>query len=173
MNRAKHRLRRQRYGAPEPPANPAEPSPEPADAVSPPPAPEPAPVEPEAVAPPEPDNSPASDDYDDDDDDEAARKAASADYVRRGVAYRSQEDFGEAMAEFEQAIAICPDNAAAWRHRGMAWGFMGDHERALADFTRAIELARIMPKPTTVAATPASAWANTGRPWKTWTLPTG
>lgn len=133
VNRAKHRLRRKRYGQPEPPANTPEPAPE--DTAL----PEPAPVEPEAAAPP--DDPPASDsDYDDGDDEEAARKAASAEYVRRGVAYRSQEAFDRALEEFEQAIAICPDNAAAWRHRGMAWGLMGDHERAFADFTRAIEL---------------------------------
>ena len=119
VNRAKHRLRIRRYGVPTPKAAPDLAPTEP----EPPPAPEPEP--PPAAATPDPD-----------------RAADDADvHISRGIAYRREEKFEQAMAEFEQAVAISPDNADAWYHHGLAWGLMGEHGRAVADFTRAIALA--------------------------------
>ena len=130
VTRAKHRLRIQRYGVPTAKAA----APEPADT---PPTPEPASMpEPASIPEPELQQRPAAADFDTDpatDDVEAQ--------ISRGVAYRRQEKFEQAMAEFEQAISINPDHPDAWYHHGLTWGLMGEHGRAVADFTRAIELA--------------------------------
>ena len=133
VNRAKHRLRIRRYGVPTPKA----PDPAPAD-VSPEPEPEPAPAPEPQPQPttPEPTLQPPTAPPD------ANRAANDAEeHISRGIAYRREEKFEPAMAEFEQAVNIDPDNADAWYHHGLAWGLMGEHGRAVADFTRAIALA--------------------------------
>ena len=146
VNRAKHRLRIQRYGVPiakEKALAPAEASSEPQPEAAPEPQPQP-PTAP-AVAPPA--HVPSSDG------DGAPRPARAVlnggeraaddadDHIRRGIAYRREEKFEQALAEFEQAVGINPDNPDAWYHRGLAWGLMGEHRRAIADFTHAIALA--------------------------------
>ena len=126
VTRAKHRLRIQRYGVPTPKAA----APEPADAPA---TPEPAsapelePQQQQRPAAADLDADPAADDVED--------------HISRGVAYRREDKFEQAMAEFEQAVSISPDHADAWYHHGLTWGLMGEHGRAVADFTRAIELA--------------------------------
>ena len=128
VTRAKHRLRIQRYGVPTPkaaapePAN-APPEPEPESAPAPEPQPQPQPQPPAA----RPDGDRIAD--------------SANDHISRGVAYRREDKFEQAMAEFEQAVSISPDHADAWYHHGLTWGLMGEHGRAVADFTRAIELA--------------------------------
>ena len=146
VNRAKHRLRIQRYGVP----MAKEQAPAPAGASS---DPEPEPTrEPQPQPPAAPvvalqAHVPSSDG------DGAPRPGAAAlnsgdraaddadDHIRRGVAYRREEKFEQALAEFEQAVGISPDNPDAWYHRGLAWGLMGEHRRAIADFTQTIALA--------------------------------
>ena len=126
VTRAKHRLRIQRYGVPTPKAA----APEPADT----------PPTPETASTPEPEpqhqQRPAAADLD-------ATPAADhiEDHISRGVTYRRAEKFEQAMAEFEQAISVDPDNADAWYHHGLTWGLTGEHGRAVADFTRSIERA--------------------------------
>ncbi len=159
VHRAKHRLRLRRYGVPtpkapadvrpepaaasepEPPTQPAlasetAPPPQPALASEPAPPPQPAPAsEPEPGPPPSAAGEPASPV-----DAEPIARAAD-DHISRGVAYRRQEKYEQAMAEFEQAASINPDHADALYHHGLTWGLMGEHSRAVADFTRAISLA--------------------------------
>ena len=144
VNRAKHRLRIRRYGVPTPrAADPAPadvpPEPEPAPAPEPPPqpqqtAPEPR-TQPQQTAPEPPLQpptvAPGADRAVDD----------AEEHIRRGIAYRREEKFEQAMAEFEQAVNINPDHADAWYHHGLAWGLMGEHGRAVADFTHAVALA--------------------------------
>ena len=71
---------------------------------------------------------------------DSAREQLFQSHILQGVDYRRREHFGHAMGEFEQAIGINPDRADAWFHRGMTWGLMGDHRRAIADFNRALAL---------------------------------
>ncbi len=156
VNRAKHRLRRKRYGTPPPkaastdtvPTDSATASmPEPPNAATlpPPAAPDTAPVatggvkssEGDVPLPAAGDDAPTltphtvAEDVADD---------AVNDYIRRGVDHRRQREFGRAIAEFDLAIDISPANADAWYHRALAWGHMGDHDRAIIDFSRAIAL---------------------------------
>ena len=141
---AKHRLRLRRYGAPSPKATDADgpgAEPEPADA-------------PDGMRPMDrlgdvesrptvasgasadarpADTAAAVDD--------SAHEKLLQNHIAQGLDLRRREHFGNAMAEFEQALHIDPDRADAWFHRGMTWGLMGDHVRAIADFNRAIALA--------------------------------
>ncbi len=155
VNRAKHRLRRKRYGTPEPKAASTDTVPtdsatafipEPPNAITAPAAtPDAAPVATGGVKSSEGDvplpaagddrppltNHTVAEDVDDDD---------VNDYIRRGVDLRRQGKFGRAMAEFDLAIGINPTSANAWYHRALVWGHMGDHGRAIIDFSRAIAL---------------------------------
>ena len=140
VNRAKHRLRIRRYGVPSaPPAAPAPAEPEPE------PVPAPRPQPPVAALPanvPTPGNDERQSRPQVAPPDGSSQITAEADdHIRRGVAYRREEKFEQAMAEFELAVGINQDNPDAWYHRGLAWGLMGEHRSAIADFSRAIALA--------------------------------
>lgn len=148
VNRAKHRLRRRRYGsessasvgvaeeresvapAPTPHEPPPAPSlqhtaaPHPTEAIRPqPPAPEPAPVE----IPPTPG---------------VDRGEHMAVLIQRGVSCRQQGEFHTAIASFGKAISINREHVEAWYHRALTWGHMGEFERAINDFNRVISLDR-------------------------------
>ena len=163
VNRAKHRLRQKRYGAPaaspSPPADRALASvPErsvadvepqtPAASPSPPadrapesvPEPSVADISPSTPVNPEPNLAPLAVLSEDAANHTRVPSSDIDDYIRRGIDFRRQENFPQAMAEFEHVIGIDPGHADAWYHRGLAWGLMGDHQRAIADFTRAITL---------------------------------
>ena len=49
-------------------------------------------------------------------------------------------DLEQAIADFSRAIELEPENATAYRGRGVAYNESGDPDQALADFERAIEL---------------------------------
>lgn len=144
---AKHRLRLRRYGAASPKATDADDTaadsgtaPEPVDGpAGMPPMDRPGDAETHPTAEirtdadAHPAHPPASDD--------SLREQLLQNHIRQGVDLRQREHFGHAMAEFEQALRINPDRADAWFHRGMTWGLMGDHWRAIGDFNRAIGIA--------------------------------
>lgn len=48
--------------------------------------------------------------------------------------------FEEAKDAFTKAIEIKPDDALAYYNRGLAYGKLGNHEQAIEDFTKTIEL---------------------------------
>lgn len=142
---AKHRLRLRRYGAASPrttaadePASPleteAEPTGEPA--VTPPTV-----AARDAETPPAAALGAAGRPADTAAVDDSARERRLQEHIIKGVDLRRREHFGHAMGEFEQALRINPDQADAWFHRGMTWGLMGDHRRAISDFNRAIAIA--------------------------------
>lgn len=149
VHKAKHRLRRRRYGsdkstapsdtAPaetvpaeiterEPAASTHEPEHPPAEPAAPPTEPEPAAasIEPEpAVMPP------------------AIGVAADERIevlIQQGVSYRQQGEFRFAIASFGKAISANREYAVAWYHRALTWGHMGEYERAVNDFNRVISL---------------------------------
>ena len=81
----------------------------------------------------------------------AARDDKVREHIVHGIDYRRREHYGNAMAEFEQALSIDSQRADAWFHRGMTWGLMGEHRRAIDDFGRSL------------AISPGSAHAYNGR----------
>jgi tetratricopeptide (TPR) repeat protein len=50
------------------------------------------------------------------------------------------EDYPEAIRRHQLVIREHPQNALAYYHLGFAYGVMGDHQRELADYDKAIEL---------------------------------
>ncbi|MEO1491159.1 MAG: tetratricopeptide repeat protein [Pseudomonadota bacterium] len=70
----------------------------------------------------------------------------------RGLAHAARGNYLAALADYDAAIALDPDNAAAFSNRGNAHAALGDMLKALADHSRAIE---IDPKY-------VSAWHNRG-----------
>lgn len=143
VNRAKDRLRRNRYGSAEPAAKPVaarpepadakreqatfEPSPEPNGMAQQHPTPEPAPQPASVPIPPTP----------------GVVGGGEMDaLIQRGVSCRQQGDFQGAITSFGKAISINREYVDAWYHRALTWGHMGEFERAINDFNRAISLDR-------------------------------
>ena len=50
-----------------------------------------------------------------------------------------QGEQDKAIAEFDKALAIDPHDPDSYNNRGVAWYFKGQHDKALADYNRAIE----------------------------------
>ncbi len=61
-------------------------------------------------------------------------------YNNRGIAYASINDYDSAIGDFNQAIALDPDDAAAYNSRGLAYASIGDYEHAIEDFDQSIAL---------------------------------
>jgi tetratricopeptide (TPR) repeat protein len=51
-----------------------------------------------------------------------------------------KEDYPAAIADYNQAIEINPNDAEAYSNRGNAYIDLKDYQRAIADFTKAIEI---------------------------------
>ena len=60
--------------------------------------------------------------------------------VNRGNRLRQQRRYGEALASFEQAIALAPDSAEAFISRGNALQELRRFEEAVASYEKAISL---------------------------------
>ena len=65
---------------------------------------------------------------------------SAQEYVERGILHSEQNDFLEAIEDYNQAIALEPDNALAHYNRGLAFYYLRNHTAALADFNKTIEL---------------------------------
>jgi lipoprotein NlpI len=61
-------------------------------------------------------------------------------FVNRGWAHFLKFDYDRAFADFEAAIRIDANDAAAYHFRGIVFQVKGDDDRAIADFTKALEL---------------------------------
>ena len=77
----------------------------------------------------------------------------------RGLYYSEREEYGRAVDDYSVALMLGAsggDAAAIYSDRGLAWARLGDDERAMADFDRAID------------ANPnlAEAWYNRGLAWR-------
>jgi tetratricopeptide (TPR) repeat protein len=62
------------------------------------------------------------------------------DHIDRGVEYVEQGEYDEAVAEFQAAIELDPDDAGAHRNLGTAYLEQGKYEEAAAAYEKAIEL---------------------------------
>lgn len=58
----------------------------------------------------------------------------------RGLAYFDQRDYSRAIADYDQAIRLNPQYAAAFNNRGLAYRAQNNYARAIADFDQAIRL---------------------------------
>ena len=67
------------------------------------------------------------------------RRWAAA-YVHRGIVRRKQQQYGEALGDFSEALRLDPDDRYALRNRGWLYEKLGRPKLALADYARAAEL---------------------------------
>ncbi|MEA2910894.1 MAG: hypothetical protein QOJ15_2975 [Bradyrhizobium sp.] len=58
-------------------------------------------------------------------------------YAQRGFAYLGKKDYGHAIADYNVAIGLNPNNAHAVKNRGLAYQGNGDTAHANADFDAA------------------------------------
>jgi tetratricopeptide (TPR) repeat protein len=76
--------------------------------------------------------------------------AASAEfYLKRGEDFAGVHEYDRAIADYDTAIRLKPDDAEAYNDRGFAYYLQGGKEagdRAIADYTRAIALRPNYPK---------------------------
>jgi tetratricopeptide (TPR) repeat protein len=61
-------------------------------------------------------------------------------YNSRGLVWTEAQAFEKALADFNTAVTINPDNALAIANRGQLWRIRGDLERSLADLNKAIAM---------------------------------
>ena len=56
----------------------------------------------------------------------------------RGLALAGLGQTGEAMAEFEQSINLCPENAWVYHNRAQAYDRTGNRKQAISDYVKAL-----------------------------------
>jgi tetratricopeptide (TPR) repeat protein len=66
--------------------------------------------------------------------------ASSHDFAASGRSHYANCQFDRAIADFDQAIALDPQNAEAYNARGLAYYAIADLRRAIADFDEALSL---------------------------------
>ena len=71
-------------------------------------------------------------------DNHAAERAAA--YNNRGLARKERGDLDGALADFEKAVALNPNDAATYANRGLAHHALGNMEAAIADYDLALHL---------------------------------
>ena len=62
------------------------------------------------------------------------------------------KQYKEAIADFDKAIELNPEDSAAYNNRGNAKDEFKQHKEAIVDYDKAIELNPNMQKPTTTEA---------------------
>src|SRR5689334_3093963 len=61
-------------------------------------------------------------------------------YKNRGNAYDDQGDYGHAIEDYGQALAINPLDAEAFNSRGTTFTALGQYDHAIADFDQAVQI---------------------------------
>jgi tetratricopeptide (TPR) repeat protein len=57
-------------------------------------------------------------------------------YVNWGVEWDSRGEYDKGIADYNQALAICPTNAVAYNNRGYDWYKKGDFDKAIAVYNQ-------------------------------------
>jgi len=68
-------------------------------------------------------------------------------FHNRGNAWRSKGDYARAIADYDEAIRLTPNEAYSYQNRGAARQALGDLDGALADINAAIRLNPALPSP--------------------------
>lgn len=61
-------------------------------------------------------------------------------FFTRGGAYHDKGQYDQAIGDYNEAIRLKPDDAAAFFHRGYAYSNKGQYDRAIRDYDTAIRL---------------------------------
>lgn len=80
-------------------------------------------------------------------------------YRNRGVAYQFKRDLEHAIADYDRAIEVEPDNPRGFYGRGVAFSKRKENARAIAEFSRAVA---IDPHYTEALAQRAAAYVEVG-----------
>lgn len=65
----------------------------------------------------------------------------AGDWNQKGVTDHTLGRYGEAVGDFDQALALDPGYAAAWKNRGLSLAMLGKKNESEESFARAIALA--------------------------------
>jgi tetratricopeptide (TPR) repeat protein len=82
-------------------------------------------------------------------------------YFQRALQWDNQGNYDQAIANYNQAICICPDDAVAYNNRGYDWYMKNDFDKAIADYNQALVLC---PKYAEVYSNRGAAWDAKGEP---------
>ena len=69
-----------------------------------------------------------------------------------GGGLEKEDPLEAVIGEYNKAIRLDPTDADAYYNRGVIYGDLGQHQRAIQDYSEAIALIQRMPKPTTTGA---------------------
>jgi tetratricopeptide (TPR) repeat protein len=61
-------------------------------------------------------------------------------YLNRGLAWTHKEEFDKAIADFDEAVRLNPNDAVSYCNRGAAWRAKKELDKALVDFNEAIRI---------------------------------
>ena len=61
-------------------------------------------------------------------------------YNNRAGAFMAKGDYDRALADYDMAVQLNPEVAAAWANRGTLWSRKENYDRSIADLTKAIQL---------------------------------
>ncbi|MCX5666859.1 MAG: tetratricopeptide repeat protein [Candidatus Omnitrophica bacterium] len=64
----------------------------------------------------------------------------SEDFVAKGIEWGKKGEFDKAIAEFNKAIEVNPNDPLAFYNRGSAYDCKRDYDKAISDYSKAIEL---------------------------------
>ncbi len=64
----------------------------------------------------------------------------SAIFTNRGLVYKEQGELDRALQDFDQALKLYPQNAAAFHDRGLVYDLRGEHGKAVGDYSQAVAI---------------------------------
>lgn len=83
-------------------------------------------------------------------------------HYNAGVELQEQGRLEEAIAEYDEAIRLDPQDAVVYYNRGFAYDDLGQHQRAIQDYDEAIPASILnMPTPTTTEVLRTTTSAST------------
>ena len=71
---------------------------------------------------------------------EAGENITIVGYYNRADAWLKKDDYNKAIADYNKAIEIDPNYAAAYNNRAIIWRKKGEYNKAIADHNKAVEL---------------------------------
>ena len=87
-------------------------------------------------------------------------------FVHRGIAYGQLGQFDEAIADFDRAIALAPDDPWVWSNRAIACGLMGQFDAAIDSLEKLLRSIRKIRRLLRVGGRPCARWGILKRHWR-------
>jgi tetratricopeptide (TPR) repeat protein len=75
----------------------------------------------------------------------AGRLDKGAVLFKKALELSRDKDYAGAIKAFSSCILVMPDNASAYYNRGLIYQYVGRHDMAIPDYTKAIGLSRFNP----------------------------